>query len=230
MKKHLLHAAAVLAACCVGTMASSCRDNHPKQPVELAPDEFLIQGQLPEHKYDSACLYLVPMQGPHPRPVDSVFVGDDGKFEFRGNVEQMAVLRVTAKRRIGIQDLLVVTEPGTTTVVLDSVSSSSGTPQNEALQHWKDHIEASRTAYRTVLDIRRQYGDDSPAYVEAYGSYRHNEGEYYYDLLKGLGRQTVSIFIHKMMTGELDSLRRQELDELLKDTTDYTKPQPGFRK
>lgn len=40
--------------------------------------------------------------------------------------------------RYGTQDLLVVTEPGVINVVIVTVSSGSGTPQNEALQTWKE--------------------------------------------------------------------------------------------
>ncbi len=220
----------MLSVCSIGAIISSCGENSQRQDVNVASGEFVIRGQLPPHKYDSVCIYLVPMQGPEPKPVDSTFIDKDGKFEFRGNVEQVAVLRLTAYRRIGTQELLVVTEPGITNVVIDSISSSSGTPQNEALQRWKEHLEQTRSEYLDIYNIRRQHGAQSENYQEAYTAFRKKEGEYYYNMLKGLGRQTVSLFIHKKMSGELDSLRRKELNELLMDTTDYTKPQPGFHR
>ena len=152
-------------------------------------------------KPDSALLFLVPMEGPHPRPVDSVFVAADGKFEFRGNVEQMAVLRLAWRQRYGTQELLVVTEPGVTEVILDSISSSHGTPQNDALQQWKEAREA-----------------------------RLANGDYNYEFLKSQGRNTLTVFLNKMIGSSLDSLHRAELNELLRDTVDRSQPQPGFRR
>lgn len=230
MKKHLLSVAATLVACCIGAAVSGCQNNRQGHDVEAAAGEFVIHGQLPAHKYDSACLYLVPMEGPHPRPVDSAFVAEDGTFEFRGNVEQVAVLRLERMRRIGIQELLVVTEPGVTTVVLDSISSSKGTPQNEALQQWKEHLDTFRYESRRIAQMRKDLGANSDEYQAAFEAYRLAEGEYNYHFLKALGRQTVSVFLNKMFTGNIDSLRRAELNELLADTIDYTKPQPGFRR
>lgn len=219
--------ALTLAACLCS--AVGCKDKVATQPT-LSEGEFLIEGQLPAEKFDSACLYLVPMQGPHPRPVDSVFIGTDGKFSFRGNVEQMAVLRLSWRQRFGIQDLLVVTEPGITHVTLDSVSSSYGTPQNEALQRWKEHREASSLALRQLYELRKQSGNNDQEYQEKMASYRTAEGEYNYNFLKEMGRNTLTVFLNKMFTGNIDSLRRAELNEMLIDTVDYSKPQLGFHR
>lgn len=230
MKRLLPCAATIVLAACLTTF-SSCHDQKERShDVVAAEGEFVITGQLPAQTYDSACLYLVPMQGPHPRPVDSVFVGQDGRFEFRGNVEQMAVLRMTMKQRMGIQDLLVVTEPGVTWVTLDSVSSSHGTPQNDALQQWKEHLESMRPRHAQMAALRKQLGSDNPEFKARYEAFRQEEGQYNYDFLKAMGRNTLTVFLNKMFTGSLDSLRRAELNELLKDTTDYTQPQPGFRR
>ena len=190
-----------MAAVCIGFSTISCNSSQSHNEP-LADGEFLIKGQLKAEHSDSTLLYLVPMEGPHPRPVDSVFIMNDGKFEFRGNVEQMAVLRLTWHQRYGTQELLVVTEPGITEVILDSISSSHGTPQNDALQQWKEHREAHHT----------------------------EQGDYNYQFLKGQGRNTLSIFLYKLVGSSLDSIRRAELNELLRDTVDRTKPQPGFRR
>ena len=221
MKKILLLVGALLA------LSASCSDN---REAPLEPGEFLIEGRLPANRYDSAVLYLVPMQGPQPRPVDSVFVNADGTFSFRGNVEQMAVLRLDYHYRFGIQELLVVTEPGHTKVILDSVSSSEGTPQNDALQKWKEHQEKVISAGVMLNKLRKQVGSDAEEFIAKCDSVRQEAGEFNYQWLKSVGRKTVSIFINKIYSGELDSTRRAELNELLIDTVDYTKPQPGFRK
>lgn len=221
MKKVLLFVGALVA------LTASCTD---KRQAPLEPGEFLIEGRLPANRYDSAVLYLVPMQGPHPRPVDSVLVNADGTFSFRGNVEQMAVLRLDYRHRYGIQELLVVTEPGHTNVVLDTVSSAAGTPQNDALQVWKDHQEQIRSAGVMLNELRKRVGSDAEEFIAKCDSVRQEAGEFNYQWLKSIGRKTVSVFVNKMFSGKIDSTRRAELNELLIDTVDYSKPQPGFRK
>ena len=221
MKKILLLVGAILA------LSASCSDN---REAPLEPGEFLIEGRLPANRYDSAVLYLVPMQGPQPRPVDSVFVNADGTFSFRGNVEQMAVLRLDYHYRFGIQELLVVTEPGHTKVILDSIRSAQGTPQNDALQEWKEHQEKVISAGVMLNKLRKQIGSDAEEFIAKCDSVREEAGEFNYQWLKSVGRKTVSIFINKIYSGKLDSIRRAELNELLIDTVDYSKPQPGFRK
>ncbi len=56
----------------------------------------------------------------------------------------MRVLRLRHLLRIYIQELLVVTEPGTIHVKADSVGSVTGTPQNDALQKWKEGGKEAR--------------------------------------------------------------------------------------
>lgn len=220
----ILLAASSLAAIC------SCTSKKTETTEEITPGNFVIEGTLPANRYDSACLYLVPMQGPHPRPVDSVFVNADGKFRFEGNVEQMAVLRLAMRQRYGVQDLLVCTEPGLTKVVLDSISTCiEGTPQNQILQQWKDRM-LQYSADNVKLAQLRNAGAHEEVVTSFSDSIREAMGNDLYDLLMSQGRQTATIFINKMRNGKIDSLRVAELNELLKDTIDWNLPQPGFHK
>lgn len=220
----ILLAASSLAAIC------SCTSKKTETTEEITPGNFVIEGTLPANRYDSACLYLVPMQGPHPRPVDSVFVNADGKFRFEGNVEQMAVLRLAMRQRYGVQDLLVCTEPGLTKVVLDSISTCiEGTPQNQILQQWKDRMQ-QYSADNVKLAQLRNAGAPEEVVTSFSDSIREAMGNDLYDLLMSQGRQTATIFINKMRNGKIDSLRVAELNELLKDTIDWNLPQPGFHK
>lgn len=220
-----LLAATSLAAVC------SCTSKSPDaQTTDITPGNFVIEGTLPANRYDSACLYLVPMQGPHPRPVDSVFVNADGKFRFEGNVEQMAVLRLSMRQRIGVQDLLVCTEPGLTRVVLDSISSCiEGTPQNQILQQWKDRMQQYSADNIKLAQLRKAGAPEEIVTVYS-DSIREAMGNDLYNMLMSQGRQTVTVFINKMRNGKIDSTRVAELNELLKDTIDWNLPQPGFRK
>lgn len=207
-------------------LLQSCQN---KTGADLGPDAFVIEGQLPADRYDSAKIYLVPMFGPHPRPVDSTIVAKDGSFRFEGNVEQMAVLRLDYRRRYGIQDLLVCTEPGVIHVTLDSISSSGGTPQNDLLQQWKERQQQYMHDTQ-MLAMMRKKGTPEQELTQFADSFRNEMGEFNYQLLKSTGRTTATIFINKMLSGHLDSLQRAELNEMLLDTVDYNLPQPGFHK
>ncbi len=219
-----LLAASILAAVC------SCISKENNQATEITPGNFVIEGTLPANRYDSACLYLVPMRGPHPRPVDSVFIKSDGKFRFEGNVEQIAALRLSMRQRYGIQDLLVCTEPGLTRVVLDSVSCCiEGTPQNQILQQWKDRMQQYGTDNVKLAQLRKAGAPDE-VITHYSDSIREAMGNDLYNLLMTQGRNTTTIFINTMHNGKIDSLRVAELNELLKDSTDWSLPQPGFRK
>lgn len=86
-------------------------------------------------------IFLVPMNRPATmETVDSVVI-ENGRFEFTSDVNEMKVIRVDYHFRSGVQDLLVVSEPGELEVVIDSISSARGTPQNDSLQHWKELTE-----------------------------------------------------------------------------------------
>lgn len=88
---------------------------------------YVIEGTLPSLKYDGEWIYLVPMENA-PGRVDSVKI-TNASFSFSGQGEEMRVLRLRHLLRIYIQELLVVTEPGTIHVKADSVGSVTGTPQ-----------------------------------------------------------------------------------------------------
>ncbi len=95
-----------------------------------------IKGTI-DKKYDGVIIYLVPMENASRNTVDSVLI-ENGSFEIKCRKERMSSLRLKGIAQIGIQELLVVTEKGQIDVSIDSVSSASGTPQNDSLQVWKD--------------------------------------------------------------------------------------------
>lgn len=103
-------------------------------------DEYVIKGSTSQSRLDGERVFLVPYGTKAFEDsigVDSVVI-KNGRFEFRGRKGEF-LARITMDKRVryGTQDLLVVTEPGEITVVIDSVSSGKGTPQNDALQVWK---------------------------------------------------------------------------------------------
>ncbi|MCF0189822.1 MAG: DUF4369 domain-containing protein [Marinilabiliaceae bacterium] len=101
--------------------------------------EFIINGEVKQARLEGQWVFLVPVDDSVKAVVgvDS-FLIRDMKFRFVGSEEYVADIRIDWHMRYGTQNLLVVTEPGTINVVIDSTSVGGGTPQNELLQQWKD--------------------------------------------------------------------------------------------
>lgn len=120
-------------------------------------------------------IYLVP-EGPHKDvDVDSVLV-DNGKFTFTVNKEMIAIIRVAMSRGIGLQELLVVTEPGTVNASISSSSKVEGTFQNDSLQLWK---ELTDQAMKDRMKASGKAAKDSvrEAYKERTRQLAHNCGD-----------------------------------------------------
>lgn len=154
MRKHILSTLLVIAA-----LFSSCAGKTEK--------EYIIKGEVRQARLEGQRVFLVPV-------VDSIksIVGVDSceikdmKFQFKGNEEYVADIRIDWHSRYGTQNLLVVTEPGITNVLIDSTSIGGGTPQNEVLQEWKDFaIMANRVMGEKSLEVRmlRAKGDTTTA-------------------------------------------------------------------
>ena len=100
-----------------------------------------IVGVAPNPTWEGKRIFLVPFSGPATaETVDSIEI-HDGKFEFDTDTLMMAKILIDYHYRLGFQPLLVVVEPGEVKVVVDSISSASGTPQNDSLQVWKEATE-----------------------------------------------------------------------------------------
>lgn len=102
--------------------------------------EYVIKGSTSQSRLEGERVFLVPYGSPTIEDslgVDSTVI-KNGRFEFKGRKGEF-LARVTMDKRVryGTQDLLIITEPGEITVVIDSISSGTGTPQNNALQAWK---------------------------------------------------------------------------------------------
>lgn len=107
---------------------------------------FRVEGRVPDSDFEGSKVYLVALDAPLTRNVDSTFVRD-GAFEFMVAADSLDVriLRIPARFPDMIEDLVVVCESGTVTVVMDSISSGRGTRLNDMLQNWKEkkHINDS---------------------------------------------------------------------------------------
>ena len=106
---------------------ASCQNNH----------KCLIEGTVGNSDLNGKRIFLVPVFHEDSLGVDSVVI-QNNRFQFERNEEFLADIRVDYHFRYGTESLLVVTEPGVVKVVIDSVSSGGGTPQNDSLQVWKE--------------------------------------------------------------------------------------------
>lgn len=187
---------------CVGCKDRSC--------------EYTIQGTLPSLQYDGEWMYLTPMENATGR-IDSVKISDS-TFRFTGCGEEVRVLRLRPELRLGIQELLVVTEPGVICVRADSSGSVTGTPQNDTLQVWKEKREAQLAVYRQLRKkLRTSTGDDSLALVEQFKMLADKEHKTNFRFLLQLGNNTLGKFMQKMMRPSLDEAHKKMLDEALQE-------------
>lgn len=132
-------------------------------------DGYHIKGTVTDPGLEGAIVFLVPVTEPVHEPskdnLDSTFIRN-GHFEFIGTRERLVDVRVEKFKRMNVQNLLVVTEPGVIDVVLGERSSGSGTPQNDSLQVWKN-----------LTENRTQLGLHPKAYMERTRSIAHNIGD-----------------------------------------------------
>ena len=86
--------------------------------------KYIIKGTLPTAQQDGEWIYLAPMENASIENIDSTRI-ENARFTFQGTGEEMKVLRMRILLRLKFQELLVVTEPGVTSVRIDSISSAS---------------------------------------------------------------------------------------------------------
>jgi len=111
-----------------------------------------IKGQLPDATCDNDIVYLVPFEGASAKTVDSTFIqGSRFQFKIKQNKHnQIFIIRVKPLLRLNLQDILIISEPGTIFVNLNNNSSSSGTPMNETLQQWKERKQNGKKQKFTI--------------------------------------------------------------------------------
>jgi hypothetical protein len=111
------------------TLIASCRHK----------PEFIIEGRVPDSSFEGSRIYLVALDAPITRKVDSTIVSD-GKFSFRLTSDSTIakIIRLPLKYNNMTEDLVVITEPGTIQATIAARSFGGGTPLNDKLQIWKD--------------------------------------------------------------------------------------------
>lgn len=172
---------------------------------------FEIKGQLPDSKYDGEWVFLVPMEKHTVKDVDSVLIKNNS-FVFKGNIERVAVIRMRMALRLRFQELLVVTEPGQINVQLDSISSAMGTPQNNALQKWKDY----RQETSSKLMLERKERNIKPYETFCDDKIKRESYEFNYKLLKEMGNNTLGNFLYNTVRIKVSEANKSEIDSIFK--------------
>lgn len=125
------------------TLLISCQTN----------SRYSIQGTVIDEAYEGANVYMQRMTADAMENIDTAIVLD-GSFTFTGSVDS-AVLRFIAldesvqeKQRVRVPLLL---EPGTLTVVIDSVVTVTGTEVNDAYTTLRAKQQETGLALRSIL-------------------------------------------------------------------------------
>lgn len=118
-----------------------------------------IHGKVGIERLNGKRIFLVPLFGPQTAEyVDSVVI-ENGKFEFATDSAKMFKILVDYHYRLGVQQLLVVGEPGDIEVTIDSISSAGGAPQNDSLQAWKELTQQynhDKNMYSRTVNMLRE--------------------------------------------------------------------------
>ena len=123
MNRSVIHSFLLLALLAL----SGCRPN--------STSSCLIKGTMEDHTLDVKTIYLVPLVGPHDAAhVDSTTI-ENARFQFEVDSTEVKVIRVGYRYREGIEDMLVVSEPGTVNVHIGKLSSCGGTPKTTRCKH-----------------------------------------------------------------------------------------------
>ena len=162
-----------------------------------------IKGTVNGEQYEGKRIFLVPNSGPATmETVDSMEI-KDGKFHFEPDSMQMYKILLDYHFRFGLQPLLVVGEPGTIHVTIDSISHATGTPQNDSLEQWKVQTEIHNHQMglmrRNIAGLKKQGDSVQANYIQqradsfhlVYKNYtrqmaKNLEGQVLGDFLKGL--------------------------------------------
>ena len=162
-----------------------------------------IEGTVNGEQYEGKRIFLVPNSGPATmETVDSMEI-KDGKFHFEPDSMQMYKILLDYHFRFGLQPLLVVGEPGTIHVTIDSISHATGTPQNDSLEQWKVQTEIHNRQMglmrRNIAGLKKQGDSVQAKYFQqradsfhlVYKNYtrqmaKNLEGQVLGDFLKGL--------------------------------------------
>ena len=184
--------------------------------TDTGKERYTIAGTVPKHGFENEWIYLVPLTGATKETVDSTQV-KNGMFSFEGVVDtsDIRILRTRPILRFKLQELLVVVEQGKLNVLLDSVSCAQGTPQNDALQQWKE--EKMKTD-RELMSLSQQKKNADPSVADSIGyeqeQIKDRFNEYNFNFVKSYGFNTVGSFVYSTSRHTFSEEQKAELEKL----------------
>lgn len=116
---------------------------------------FTIEGTVSHPLFEEGTVYLVALDGPISKQVDSTRV-KEGKFSFRLKADSMEVriLRMAPKYPETVQDLVLVAEKGELRAELGKISKGEGTSLNDKLQQWKNRKDLYDSTLWNLYNLR----------------------------------------------------------------------------
>ena len=165
--------------------------------------KFHVEGVVNGEQYEGKRIFIVPLYGKKTAEyVDSMEI-TSGKFHFTKDSMQMYKILLDYHYRMGIQPLLVVGEPGTIKVVIDSVSHASGTPQNDSLEKWKVRTEMHNRELgkmrKFIVDLKKQGDTVQAKYIaQRADSFHLVYKNYTRRMAKNMEGQTLGDFLKDM--------------------------------
>ena len=123
------------------------------------PEPFIVDGTVPDRTFEGSKIYLVALDGPVSKDVDSTLIRD-GRFLFEKKADSLSVkiLRVPAMFPDVIEDLVVITESGNLDVVMSANSRGHGTRLNSILQEWKNKKHTYDSLQRDLYFLKNIEG------------------------------------------------------------------------
>ena len=165
-------------------------------------------------KFEGKKIFLVPQQGPAvAETVDSVVI-KDGCFTFHVAPGEMKVIRIDYHFRTGVEDLLVVAEPGRIEVNIDSVSHGGGTPQNDSLQQWKEYtVDHNKRVIPYRMRLREAVKQGNKAEQEALTQTIDSLQRDYRRHSRQLARQLKEGILHDFLTRQFPSTIKRRMPD-----------------
>lgn len=125
----------------------------------IRKDTLTINGTVDDPALNNTKVYLVALDAPVTRDVDSTIIAD-GRFRFVKRADSMSVriVRIPVRFPGALEDLVTVLEKGTIDVDLSANSRGKGTRLNNILQEWKDYKHAHDSIQSSLYALKRQEG------------------------------------------------------------------------
>jgi hypothetical protein len=139
---------------------------------------FIIEGSLTNENYNGSIVYLVALDAPVTRNVDSTFIRN-GRFTFKLKPDSTIakIVRVPLRYPFAVEDLVVIPETGILNVKLSENSHGEGTRLNEVLQQWKDNKHIYDSLQGSLFmgrDVRTMKKDEIDSLMKISGSLKNS--------------------------------------------------------